>query len=63
MKQVLTLKPDVNVQNSMGYPALFYVKSLDSLQLLIEAGADLSLKDKAGKTALWHVDTEELAKC
>lgn len=46
---------DVNMQNELGMSPLHWavqVQSLELVHLLIEARADVTLKDSAGKTAL-----------
>lgn len=40
----------INVQNSEGKTPLFYAKHLNTIKILVESGADYTLKDKYGKT-------------
>lgn len=51
-KELLAAGLDVNAQNRLGETPIFKVTSSDALKLLLNAGGDLLVKDKKGKTAI-----------
>jgi ankyrin repeat protein len=50
----------VNTQNAAGVTALMRVKNIGSLQILLNAGANVHLRDNAGFTALIHASADWL---
>jgi len=55
VEMLLSLKANINAQDSLGYASVHYAAEegyIDLLYCLLEAGADVSLKNKDGRTAL-----------
>lgn len=51
-RQLILQGAAVNAVDSDGWTPLFYARSIDTAKLLIDAGADVRIKDKEGRTFL-----------
>jgi len=60
IRLLLSAGADPNTQDKYGRSLLFFLKSPDEIVALVEAGADLTLRNHRGKTPLEHW-TQELA--
>ena len=62
LERVLATGVDVNVSDAFGLTPLFWAKTAEIAQLLIDAGADVNRRDRLGRTAMFEAQDAEIAQ-